>query len=284
MEYNRIDWNDAWKNEIDLWHEASGKSCKEYWDDKKSAAVYSKRHMEHHQARVEKTLKELPLTPESRVLDIGAGPGNLAIPMAEIVKSVTTVEPSFGMNDIMQERIKDENIINIKSVKKTWEEVDPQKDLCPPYDIVMASMSLGMRDIRAAIEKMNQVCKGSVVLFWHAGTPGWEDMPNQLWPKLFGKQYHGGPKSDILFQVLYQMGIYPEVKVFPNHFHEVFSSMETAMSFYIKRFEKIEPRHRPFLESYLKEKCLKTDQGLVHGFDHIAMKISWQHGGRDNDA
>jgi ubiquinone/menaquinone biosynthesis C-methylase UbiE len=279
MEYAKIDWNDAWKNEIDLWHDASGKSCKEYWNDKKSAAVYSKKYMTHHQARVDRTLKELPLTPESRVLDIGAGPGNLALPMAEIVKSVTTIEPSFGMNEVMKERIKEQGTINIISVEKTWEEVDAKKDLCPPYDIVMASMSLGMRDIRAAIEKMNQVCKGSVVLFWHAGTPGWEDMPNQLWPRLFGKQYHGGPKSDILFQVLYQMGIYPEIKVFPNHFHEVFPSMEAALAFYLKRFEMIELQHRPVLESYLEENFLKTEQGFVHGFDHTAMKISWKTGG-----
>ncbi len=276
MEYAKFDWNNAWKKEIDLWHEASGKSCKEYWNDKKSAAVYSKKHMAHHQARVDKTLKVLPLTPESSILDIGAGPGNLALPMAKIVKSVTTVEPSFGMNEIMKESIKEQDIVNIISVEKTWEEVDVNKDLYPPYDIVMASMSLGMRDIRAAIEKMNQVCKGSVVLFWHAGTPGWEDMPNQLWPQLFGKQYHGGPKSDILFQVLYQMGIYPEIKVFPNHFHEVFPSMEAALAFYIKRFEMIELQHRPVLESYLEKKILKTEQGFVHGFNHTAMKISWK--------
>ncbi len=160
-----------------------------------------------------------------------------------------------------------------------------EEELEAPYDLVIASMSLGMADIRGAIEKMNRVCTGDVVLFWHAGIPGWEDMPNALWPDLFGKPYHGGPKSDILFQVLYQMGIYPEVAVFSHHFHELFPSMDAAVDYYCKRFEQIQSPHLPLLESYLQEKCVKTADGLLHGFDHTAMKFSWHPGeGHDGKA
>lgn len=276
MNYNEINWNEAWKHEMDLWHNSSGKSCKDFWADKKSAAVYSKKHIEHHQERIDKTIKGLPLTPKSRVLDIGSGPGSLALPMAGIVNSVTTIEPSAGMNAVMKNFMEEKGIENIIPIEKTWEDVNPDMELDPPYDLVMASMSLGMNDIKAAIEKMNQVCSGVVVLFWHAGIPGWEDMPKALWPRLFEKQYHGGPKSDILFQVLYQMGIYPEVKVFSNHFHEFFPSMEDAIDFYCKRFDLIRTEHLPLLESYLEEKCFKTEEGFVHGFEHVSMKFSWK--------
>ncbi len=277
MNYDRINWNEVWQNEMNHWHKSSGKSCKEYWADEKSAAAYSKEHIKHQQNRIEKTLKGFNLTPGYRVLDIGAGPGNLALPIAKNVHSVTTIEPSYGMNRVMRNDIQEQGIVNIIPIEKTWEEVDPNIDLEPPYDLVIASMSLGMNNIQAAIEKMNQVCTGIVTLFWHAGIPGWEDMPKTLWPELFGEKYHGGPKSDILFQVLYQMGIYPEIQVFSNHFHEIFPSLENALEFYCKRFDPIQPEHWPLLESYLSEKCIKTKEGFVHGFDHTTMKFSWKN-------
>lgn len=276
MNLNQINWNEVWITEMEHWHQSSGKSCKEYWADEKSAAVYSKKHCDEHQQRIDTTLEGLSLTSQFRVLDIGAGPGNIAIPMAKIAQSVTTVEPSKGMNAVMKAEIQQQSIDNIINIEKTWEDVTPPLDLTPPYDLVIASMSLGMSDIKAAIEKMNHVCNGLVALFWHAGTPGWEIMPKVLWPKLFGQQYHGGPKSDILFQILYQMGIYPEISTFTHHFHEIFPTIEAAQNFYCKRFNQIQPEQRPILESYLKQHCLQTEEGFVHVLKHTTMKFSWR--------
>lgn len=276
MNFEEINWNEVWITEMEHWHQSSGKSCKEYWADKKSAEVYSKKHCNQHQQRIDKTIKGLNLTSDSRVLDIGAGPGNIAIPMAKIAKFVTTVEPSKGMNSVMKADIQQQGLGNIINVEQTWEDVNPTLDLTPPYNLVIASMSLGMSDLQAAIEKMNHVCNGVVTLFWHAGTPGWEVMPKALWPKLFGEKYHGGPKSDILFQILYQMGIYPEVSTFSNHFHEIFPTLDDAQDFYCKRFVQIQPEHKPILESYLKEHCLKTEEGFVHVLEHTTMKFLWR--------
>lgn len=266
MKYEHIDWNKVWTNKMAHWRQASGKSCKECWADKKSATTYAAKHCAEHQDRVSRTLKELEIKSHSRVLDIGAGPGNLAIPIAKLVKFVTTVEPSKGMNSVMKTNMQEENVDNIITVEKTWEEVSLTSDLSPPYDLVIASMSLGMDDIEAAIIKMNQVCNGVITLFWHAGTPGWEAMPKEIWPKLFGKQYHGGPKSDVLFQVLYQMGIYPETSVSLNHFKETFPTLEAAEEYYCKRFNQITPEQRPVVKSYLKKHCSKTEDGYVHFF------------------
>lgn len=276
MEYDRIDWNQTWKSQIGLWHDAAGKSCEGLWADEKSARVYSEKHGRHKANRVNQTLDYLDLTPDTTVLDIGAGPGNMALPMAKLAGSVTTVEPSRGMNAVMELDMAATGITNIIQVEKKWEDVNPDKDIHGPYNIVLASMSLGMADIRASIDKMNRVCSGRVVIFWHAGTPEWEKMPKALWPTLFGKNYYGGPKSDVLFQVLYHMGIYPEIKVFNYHFTEVFSDLDSAADFYFKRFNLLKPEHRPELLAYLKEKCSKTDQGYVHGFDHRAMRFSWK--------
>ena len=238
--YTQMDWNDAWARETELWNLSAGKPCQGFWEDKQSAEVFAKKDIEQHKTRLEKTLANLEITSDMTVLDIGAGPGNLSIPMAKKAAWVTTVEPSSGMNEVMVDQIADSGVTNITQIRAAWEDVDLNA-LTPPYDLVVASLSLGMPDLAGSIEKMNQVCSQEVALFWHAGIPEWEDMPRALWPDIFGKPYYGGPKSDIIFQLLYQRGIYPEVRVFSNYFCEIFDSMEAAVTYYARRFRILAP-------------------------------------------
>lgn len=277
----KTDWNDVWKRETDLWHQASGKTCDGFWADKKSAEIFARKHVKHHRERLDKTLASLNLSPGMRVLDIGAGPGNLAIPIARKVAQVTCVEPSPGMSQVLAESVAREGLSNVVCIAASWEQADLAQ-LHPPYDLVVASLSLGMADIRAAVEKMNRACSGEVALFWHGGIPEWEDMPRALWPDLLGIPYHGGPKADTLFMVLYQMGIFPEVRVFTSYFCEIFPAMDEAVDFYLRRFERLEEAHRPAIADYLSAHCQRTDQGLVHGFRHTVMKFSWRPGADPN--
>ena len=103
-------------------------------------------------------------------------------------------------------------------------------------------------------------------------------MPRALWPDIFGKPYHGGPKSDIIFQILYRMGIYPEVTVFSNYFCEIFDTMDAAVDYYARRFRILSEKHQPILKAYLETHCQKDGRGLVHGFNHNIMKLSWRPG------
>ena len=116
---------------------------------------------------------------------------------------------------ILRERAAKEGITNISCVQKRWEDVDIARDLAGPYDIVIASLSLTMEDIRAALEKMDAVSRQYVCLYWFVDLPFWERMYADLWEPLHGTPYYSGPKADCLFDVLYQMGIYPNVEMLP---------------------------------------------------------------------
>ena len=105
---------------------------------------------------------------------VSAGPGTLAIPFAEKAAHVTAVEPAEGMCSVMQEKMAEFGVKNITIVQKRWEDVDVARDLEPPYDVVIASFSLGMQDIRAAIDdpwrRFAWKCRqpGRLVLWWCA--------------------------------------------------------------------------------------------------------------------
>lgn len=216
------------------------------------------------------------LTPESRVLDIGAGPGSLAIPLAGKVAHVTAVEPAEGMMELLKQNIESYGIRNIDCVYKGWEAVDAGVDLCPPYDVVFASYSLGMKDIRASIQKMIDVSSGYVYLYWFAGDTSWDIHSQRLWPILHGCEYRHGPKADILYNVLYDMGIYSDVKVFTFEHKNRFENLEEALEYFKPQYAAFSPDKEEILRSYLKEVLEEENGAFVQKGRSTRVKMWWR--------
>ena len=162
----------VWKDRMTRLRRSNfGRVCGDIWHDDKSARKYWHDKFNKRRPQLEARFRELPLSPESRVLDIGSGPGVMAIPLAERVSHVTAVEPTRGMMNVMQVLKSERGLDNLQCVFKRWDDVDIDTDLEPPYDVVIASMSLGMFDIRGAIRKMVAVCSNQIHLYWFAGNP-----------------------------------------------------------------------------------------------------------------
>lgn len=222
-------WNEIWKAQLEAHIRSRGQG--EYalmWDTKEKAEKYL-RMMDQNPERVQKILSQLSLSPHFRVLDIGAGPGTLSVPLSGKVEHVTAVEPAVGMAELLKERTQQETNGNVDIVQKRWEDIDIQKDLTPPYDVVIASYSLVMPDLKQAIETMQRVCCGEIWLFWMAGSNSWENHMRKLWPIIHGKPFAVPPKADTLFNVLYQMEIYPNVSFTEMGHVKSFSSIEEAV-------------------------------------------------------
>ena len=237
------DWNEIWKQRQEL-HESSKISDdpSHDWNRKENAERYDANARSEYDERVKTTIATLDINRNSRVLDIGSGPGTLAIPIAPLVKEITAVEPGAGMVEIFKNNAEKQGIRNITFVQKLWEDVDLSHDLASPYDVVIASLSLTMHDIREALLKMNAASSGSVHLFWFVDMPFWERMYADLWEPLHGSPYHSGPKVDCLFGVLYQMGIYADVSMLPLKKEYRFGSRDEMLGFFRKRFSARTPR------------------------------------------
>jgi len=246
------DWNEIWKERQRLQESSKLAGDPSHnWDKKENAERYDANARSEYDDRVQRTIASLPLSRNARVLDIGAGPGILALPLAPFVRDVTAVEPGAGMLEVLKKHAEQQGIRNIACVQKTWEEVDPARDLAPPYDIVIASLSLTMHDIREALAKMDAACSGSVHLFWFADMPFWERMNADLWMPLHGRQYYPGPKADCLFGVLYQMGIFPDVTMMPMGKEYRFTSRDEMMAFFTKRFGAATPAQKKTIADYV---------------------------------
>ena len=248
-----LNWDLVW-NEVNSANINCGAygECASIWESKEQAESFLK-SSEDNPARLNYILGELPLSPEFRVLDIGSGPGTVAVPVAGKVAHVTAVEPSPGMADVMEEYAARKGVSNLDIVRKRWEDLDPFTELSGPYDIVIASYSLGMQDLREAVRKMCAVSSGRVYIFWISGMPDWERGMVKLWPELHGRDFCCTPQADIIYNVLYSMGIYPDMKVRRIESRSGFSDMDVMLSHYSRICNVQTERQKEILKSYLEE-------------------------------
>ncbi len=279
-----IDWNEVWIDQMKRSRMVStARECARIWESRESAIKFWNMSKENSH-RVERTIAGTDFAPESRVLDIGSGPGTLAIPFAQRVAGVTAVEPAEGMVSVLKEKMAEEGVSNIDVVQKRWEDVSVADDLDPPYDVVIASFSLGMPDIRAAIEKMIAASApgGHIYLYHFAGETHWDRDCRDLWPRLHGKEYTPGPKADVLYNVLYQMGIYPSMSTFQLQHSQRFANKGEAMEHFRSQYHISTAEQEAIVQDHLGRVLVEENGGFSLPASSIRVKIWWETGSQED--
>ncbi|HOW15566.1 class I SAM-dependent methyltransferase [Methanosarcina sp.] len=93
-------------------------------------------------------LEESGFNPEgSRVLDIGCGPGTLSLPLSRLGAEVTALDISCGMLDRLKDAVKKESL-PIDIIECSWWTADiDELGFRNKFDLVIASMTPGIRDV-----------------------------------------------------------------------------------------------------------------------------------------
>jgi len=276
MTKDAIDWNEIWEEQYQKHMESNCEvECANIWEKKEAAKRFWNMSQENNAGRILKTIKDLGISPNSRVLDVGAGPGTLAIPLAKKVAHVTAVEPSEGMLAVLKDQAEKEQIDNVFCVQKRWEDVDLKKDLKGPYDVVMASYSLGMPNIKEAIQKMIDASSKYVYLYWFAGESSWEATSRNIWPIIHKREYCPGPKCDVLYNLLYQMGIYANLEVFDFEHVNRYSSLEEAFDNLKSQYKVSTPEQELNLRDFLQNVLEEDNGSLVMRGSSTRVKMWW---------
>ncbi len=200
MKYADIDWNQLWQRER---RQKSWKRKKKRdWD--KRAASFAKRNLGSDFSDL--CLRMIQPDPTWSVLDVGCGPGTLAIPLARQVARVTAMDFSEQMLAELNMRTEAAALRNIKAVHASWSD-DWQECGVERHDLVLAARSLAVDDLRGALEKMIHWSKKEVIVVDRVG-------PGPFDPDLFAaldRPFEPGPDFIFTVNILLQMGITPSL-------------------------------------------------------------------------
>jgi SAM-dependent methyltransferase len=144
--------------------------------------------------------------PEWTILDMGCGPGTLALPLAPLVARVTAADFAQGMLDIVAEECTARGIRNITAKKLSWED-DWQASGVGRYDVAIASRSLVTDDLKEAIIKLDGTARQKVFIVTIVGDGPYD---RKVFEAL-GRPLNPGPDYICSYNLLYQMGIHARV-------------------------------------------------------------------------
>lgn len=250
--YTDIDWTILRANALAQkgWQKKGPKE----WDAKARSFAGRNKSSEY----INLFLSHLPLDLSMTVLDIGSGPGTLAIPIAQEVKSVTAIDFSNGMLDTLEELAGEQNIQNINTVQCAWEDDWQDKGL-QPHDIAIASRSMGVKDLETALGKIDQFGARYVFLSDRIGSTPFEVGAFEA----LGRSFSSGPDYIYTLNTLYTLGIYPNVTVLKLNRDITYSSMKEAIKSYCWMFHDITTDEITALKDYIAGKTICADGDTI---------------------
>ncbi len=145
------------------------------------------------------------------VLDLGCGPGNYTIALAQKAAHVWALDPAEGMLDILKDRAVVAGVKNITYVPQAWEDIDLKKETwIGKFDLVFASMTPGIHN-QDTLDKLIAASRGYCYVSRFAGRRR-NSLQEKLWPMLSQEpDPWSNPGMDIVYplNLLYVMGYFP---------------------------------------------------------------------------
>jgi SAM-dependent methyltransferase len=265
IDIQTIDWNELWKEKNAL--RSSRKRDSACWD--KRALSFA-----DHSAKTkyaEAFLKIVNPKKTWTIFDMACGAGTLAIPFSKHVKSITAVDFSDKMLDILREQCNKSKISNIRTINRSWED-DWGRAGIGLHDVVIASRSLVVEDLRSAIIKLNNFSRKRVYISTIVG-----DGPHDR--RIFdavGRELNTGPDYICNYNLLYQIGIRANVDFITERNRATFKTPRDAFLSQQWMFDNMTPVEEVKLGNYLdKHLVLRAGRWILDYEKTIKWAVMW---------
>ena len=146
---------------------------------------------------------------EKALLDVGAGAGRIALPLALRCPQVTAVEAAPSMAAILKEEAAKAEISNVTLIEGRWQDVE-----APPADVVLCWNVLNyVEDIDVFMKKVDAHARERVLVVLHEVSPMAQIYP--FWRRVHGSEPARSPGLAELLAVLWELDIHPDLQMLP---------------------------------------------------------------------
>jgi SAM-dependent methyltransferase len=212
-------------------------------------------------------------------LDVGAGFGALAVPLARRLDRVTALEPAPAMAAALRATAAREGLTHLTVIEAAWGEV-----AVAPHDLVLCAHVSGLTEPGSAFlrEVSGYACQGVVLV---RDAPGGDDkfFFGELYPRLLGRPYESCAGWEATVEDLRAHGIHPTVELIEYRSDQPFDSLEEACEFWMTYLDLHDEATRGFLREFLAPRLRREGSTLVAPLRKRAAVIQWRtraEGGR----
>ena len=258
-----VDWESVWQKSI-----KKGMKNEKNWD---SVAKDFGKWLENDDYP-DVLLKEMRISSDDTVLDIGCGEGTITRKIAKEAKSVTGIDKSELMLEELNKNAEDENINNIETIQMDIN--DLSLEAIGNYDIVLASRCLnGIYNIKDTLLTLNEIANKYVYITLF-GSSNNEYKKEKA--EIAGKEFKAGTDYSVMFLLLKSLGIEANVLQLECENLKEYRDIDEAIERSVWRLGELEEEKKIALENYFKEIFVKNERGnWVNPKDKTDLVLIW---------
>jgi SAM-dependent methyltransferase len=164
--------------------------------------------------------------PGTTVLDVGAGSGRHALPLARVASRVTVVEPSTAMREVLAAGVERERLDNVTVVAADW---PAARDAVEPADLVVCAHVLyAVVEVEPFLRALDEVARRGWYVVMRLGQR--EGPYLDLFEQIWGEPRALAPTALDLFNVAHQMGLPASFDVVPFPAWQAFDTLDEAVA------------------------------------------------------
>jgi len=207
-------------------------------------------------------------SPDVTWLDVGAGGGRNALPLALLSRKVIAIEPSPAMRAALEQSMRQYDIRNVEVLDLRWPEGAAGIEV--DYSL-MAHVGYDIREINPFLDALERATRRRcfAAMMDRAPSGGFDE----LWPRIHGEERVVLPALRELIHLLLARGATPEVRIFPH----------AAEPFTPEHFRQFARRRLWLAEGSPKDQQLQrfVDQELARAPEELHMPrvvglVSWE--------
>jgi cyclopropane fatty-acyl-phospholipid synthase-like methyltransferase len=245
----------------------------DFWSDRKVGWYRQANARSDYAARVLGVISGLLVGARS-ALDVGAGFGALAVPLAERLERVTAMEPSRAMVRALGDEADRRGLTNITIVQAAWGDTALE-----PHDVVVcAHVGPLLGRGGAFLREVPAHARRGVVLVRDVPDDHDKFFFGELYPLLLGRVYDRCCDYADTLAELARLGVTPTVTPIQYASDQPFTSLEEAVEFWMEYMDLTGDDERATLRRFLDRRLERDGEGWVAPLPKRAAVIQWRVG------